>query len=45
MFFFNKKIFDDEKFFYLYGRPFESNRNFTNEQVKIVKIWGFPGFL
>ena len=39
------------KYFYLYDRFFELNRNFTTEHVKIVKIPGFfkisqiPGFL
>ena len=36
-----KKIYDDDKIFYLYDRFFESNRNFTTEHVKIVKIPGF----
>ena len=42
--FFNIKKFDDDKFCYLYGRFFESNRNFTTERVKIVKIPGFSRF-
>ena len=29
------------KFFYLYDRFFDSNRIFTTEHVKIVKISGF----
>ena len=29
------------KDFYLFDRTFESNRNFTTEHVKIVKIPGF----
>ena len=29
------------KFFYLYDRFFGSNRNFTTEHLKIVKIPGF----
>ena len=29
------------KKFYLYDRFFESNRNFTSENVKFVKIPGF----
>ena len=40
-----KKIYDDDKIFYLYDRFFESNRNFTTEHVKIIKIPGFSGFL
>ena len=39
--FFNKKIFDDDKSFYLYDRFFESNQNVTTVNVKIVKIPGF----
>ena len=35
--FFNEKNFDDDKNFYLYDRFFESNQNFTTEQVKIDK--------
>ena len=31
-------------FFYLYDRFFESNRNFTTEHEKIVKIPGFSKF-
>ena len=41
-----KKIKMMTKFFYLYDRFFESNRNFTIEHVKIVKTPGvsrFPG--
>ena len=33
------------KTFYLYDRFLESNRNFTTEHVKVVKIPGFSGFL
>ena len=29
------------RFVYLYDRFFESNRNFTTEHVKIVKVPGF----
>ena len=29
---------------YLYDRLFKSNRNFTTEHVKIVKIQGFARF-
>ena len=36
----NKKNFDDDKIFFI-NRFFESNRNFTTENVKIVKIPGF----
>ena len=39
--FFNKKKFDDDDFFFVYDRFLESNRNFTTEHVKIVKIPGF----
>ena len=31
-------------FFYFYDRFFESNRNFTTEHMKIVKIPGFSKF-
>ena len=31
-------------FFYLYDIFFESNRNFTTEHVKFVKIPGFSSF-
>ena len=31
-------------FFYLYDSYFESNRNFTTEHVKTVKIQGFSKF-
>ena len=41
--FFNKKIFDDDKSFYLYDRFFESNQNFTTVHVKIDKFQVFPG--
>ena len=34
-------MFDDEKKFYLYDRFFQTNRNFTTEHVKIMKIPGF----
>ena len=37
-----KKNIDDDNFFYLYNRFFESNQNFTTEYVKTVNI---PGFL
>ena len=33
-----------KKIFNLYDRFFESNRNFTTEHVKIVKIQGFSRF-
>jgi len=32
------------KVFYLYDRFFVSNRNFTTEHVKIIKIPGFSRF-
>ena len=36
-----KNIFDDNKNVYLHDRFFESDRIFTTEHVKIVKILGF----
>ena len=37
-----KKIFDDDKKYYLYDRFFVSNRNFTTENVKIfLNSWFF----
>ena len=39
--FFNRKIFDDEIFFYLYDRFFVSNQNFTTGHVKIIKSSSF----
>ena len=42
--FFNKKILMMAKLFCLYDRFFESNRNFTAEYVKVVKIPGFSRF-
>ena len=46
-----KKLLMITKIFHLYDRFFESNRNFSNEHVKLVKIPSFffktsqiPGF-
>ena len=39
--FLNKKILMMTKTFDLHDRFYESNRNFTTEHVKIVKIPGF----
>ena len=40
---FKKIKIDDDKNFYLHDKFFVSNRKFTTEHVKIVKIQGFPG--